>query len=221
MDNIESQCAEAAARLEGCLGAAPEGFEEACRHDPSPETLEIVDELVGSECTEDMSERADLGESAFIFVCKPALGAAFLVTRARNDEGEPIALEDADTLRPYFGDVVDTAVVYWNALIIDEWTIFGKHIQFSFDVLAQTFAQHIFYDDTYQPGNHRQLAVVGHELTHTEQAARFGGLSGFAREYCRAFYQSGFSYENNALEIEAEEREQEVRNCLLNQVGCR
>lgn len=218
-DNIESQCSEAVDRLTECLGSVPEGFEDACAHDPSPDTLAIVDELLAAECPED-SDRADLFEDGFALLCKPGVIAAYLVTRARNGDGEPIVAEDAESLRPFFGDLVDTTVVHWDALIIDEWHIGSKTIQFPFNVLAQTFAGHIYYDDSVRPGDISQVAVLGHELAHTEQAERLGGLGGFAEEYCREFYRSDFSYENNALEIEAEEREDEVFDCLLDESRC-
>jgi hypothetical protein len=45
------------------------------------------------------------------------------------------------------------------------------------------------------------------------QAQRLGGLIGFTGEYCRGFYESGFSYDDNALEVEARARAARIMHC--------
>ncbi len=75
------------------------------------------------------------------------------------------------------------------------------HVKDAFmDVGAQTFGTQMFIAS---PSESAALSTIAHELTHMEQAERFGGTQAFYRAYCRGFYRSNFSYRNNELEVEA------------------
>lgn len=220
-DPMVDRCAEAAAALEECSGEVPPDFLDACEHDQSEETLAVIDQLVDSSCAEADTDAKEDGllEAAFAQVCAPVVGAAFLVNRLRSPASVPLPQGDRDKLRRFFGNMVDKVKVSWGAQLADEWKILGFKVQFQFDVLAQTFHTEIFYDDAYT-GDPFQLSVLAHEMTHTRQAEQRGGLPGFANEYCRAFWRSGFSYEENALEKEAQMVEQQVASCLMFGSGC-
>ena len=204
-DNLKERCAEAASALHSCVGSVPEGFGESCEAQPSEETFALIDELVDSGCAEPEDEKADgLFETVFAAQCAPVVGAALLVTEVRSGGPTRLTSRDRNTLRNFFGDIVDGVYFYWNAKIVDEWDLGVVDIQFSFDVAAQTFGNKIFIDDRYRPGDPDQLALLALEMQHVRQARREGGFfPGFAAEYCKAFWRSGFDYQTNQLEVEA------------------
>jgi hypothetical protein len=98
--------------------------------------------------------------------------------------------------------------------MIDEWELGSLRWQYPhFDIAAQTFGTHIFVEDA-NTGDREQLVTLAHELVHVRQAQRAGSLGAFARDYCKAFWTSDFSYDRNALEVEAKSIEGDVRAAL-------
>lgn len=213
-DNLQERCAQAAQALQSCVGAIPDGFVESCEVDSEGKTFELIDELVAAECVASDNAKADgLFEAAFASQCAPAVGAALIVTEARNGGYTRLNAEDRRTLRSFFGDLADDTKFYFNARIIDEWDLGFSSVQFAFDIAAQTFGNKVFVDDRYRPGDEDQLALLAHELQHVRQARRAGGFfPGFAYDYCKAFYASGFDYSSNKLEKEARNTARYFRN---------
>ncbi len=213
-ENLQERCAQAAQALQSCVGAIPEGFVEACEVDTEGASFELIDQLVESECSASDNAKADgLFETAFASQCAPAVGAALLVTEARNGGYTRLNSSDRRTLRAFFGSLVDDVHFYFNARIVDEWDLGFTNVQFAFDVAAQTFGNKVFVDDRYRPGDADQLALLAHELQHARQSRREGGFfPGFAYAYCKAFWNSGFDYRSNTLEREARTTASRFRN---------
>jgi len=197
----DSHCADVAAALASCHGIDAEAFRTACEQAPPDEVAALItDDALAQSCPAADGGKADgLGEQAFLFACRPVLLAGYLVDRMRNPSSEPLDAASRATLRPYFGATVDAIRVHWNSLLVDDWPVL--HIENAFmDVGAQTFGAQIFASDA---SSRDRMHTLAHELTHAKQAERLGGVGAFAGEYCRAFYRSGFSYDGNALEVEA------------------
>src|SRR5262245_6809205 len=92
-DESASRCAKAGEVLARCHGIDATEFARACTDDPSPDTTALVDELLdpAASCNVNPDTKADgWGEAVFLQVCKPALQAAFVISRSRNGwAGEP------------------------------------------------------------------------------------------------------------------------------------
>jgi hypothetical protein len=221
------RCAEAAAHLDQCASGGGEEFLEACQQDPNEEGFAIVDEILASECDGADAARAAAGgkedgfaEAVFVAACSPVVGAALLINRARSGEPVPMEPDTRDQLRGFFGNLVDRAQIRWDARLPDEWTILGFNVQLGFDVSAQAFGDEIFVAGSHRPSDLDQLVLLGHELAHSRQSAEFGDLAGFRREYCRAYFQSGFDYRSNRFESDARAVARDVRACLAQGAGC-
>ena len=195
----DSRCADAAAALASCHGIDANALRSACEQAPADEVDALADDALGQACPAPDGKADGLGEQAFVLACRPVLLAGYLVSAARNPASTPLDASARATLRPYFSATVDAVRVHWNSLLVDDWPVFHIHNAFM-DVGAQTFGPEVFASDAASSDRMRTLA---HELTHTKQAERLGGVNAFAGEYCRAFYRSGFSYDRNALEVEA------------------
>lgn len=210
----ESRCAQAAEALASCHGIDGDEFLHACNEAPAEEANALADEVLAQSCPSADGKADGLGEIAFVAACRPALLAGYLVSRARNPNSAPLASDTKAALRPYFGSTVDGVRVHWNATLLDDWPIL--HIENLFmDPGAQTYGARVFavQADTAPP-----LEMLAHELTHTKQAERAGSLHAFATEYCRGFYESGFSYDRNPLEVEAVAEAERIMRCLT--FGC-
>jgi hypothetical protein len=125
-----------------------------------------------------------------------------------------------DRLRPYYGDLVDRVKVSFGARLLNRWKLFGREFRFGMAFSAQTFGDEIFFAHEYKPGDAYQIEVIGHELAHAQQAERAGGFTQFAAAYCAAYYHANWSYDDNAMEVEAVGFEDRIRNCIRNGV-CR
>ena len=215
-DVVES-CYAAADQLEQCTGEVPEGFVEACMYAPDEESIEAIRDLASADCDDiDPSGKADrLFAGAFARVCEPAVISAYLVTRHRNPPGRSLSASQRRALRPFFGSFVDQARIHFDASLVTQWRVLGMDIQVN-NTTAMAFGPDIYLAQPYRPNNNRQLALVAHELTHTWQAARLGSVRTFANEYCRGYYNAGFSYSDNSFEVEARQVQRHVRDCLDN-----
>lgn len=213
--SLETRCVEAAEAIEECQADVPEGFFEACQHDPTEESLRAIEDIADAQCEEvPATGKADgWGESLFTSACKPAMQTGYLINRHRNGRGQSLPREEKRALRPIFGDYVDAVRVHYDGSILSEWSVAGQTIQFG-SYTAQTFGANIYIKDPRRQGSDRQLALIAHEMMHTHQTARSGDLNGFFDEYCRGFYQAGFSYRDNELEKEAYELQSQVSDCL-------
>jgi hypothetical protein len=217
-----SRCEEAAAAVANCTGAVPDDFVEACEQAPDGEADALVDSMLEATCDGAAAGggKADgLAEGAFVEACRTAVGAAYLINRVRSPAAVPLAPDLREQLRFAYGSLVDTVGVSWSSTMVDKWKIGRFDVNLGFDVEAQTFGNHIFIaEDAYRPDYWPQLSMIVHELEHARQARDRGGPIGFADAYCRAFWASNFSYENNALEEEARAAELRIQQCLA--FGC-
>jgi hypothetical protein len=212
-----SLCDRATATLERCAGQVPEGFSEACEADPATIANSVLSTTDAETCPD--PAKSDLGELAFVDACVGVLNAAYWVVWARSPSSQPLSRELRDHLRPWFGDLVDTTRVSWNASLLTRWRVLGREVVFHEGTVAQTFGKEIFIREA-PIDEHRQIALIGHELAHAGQYAEYGGISGFAREYCAGYYQANFSYRNNALEVEAYDLQYRIKACLDTGQGC-
>lgn len=212
---LAETCEQAAERLAQCVGETPPEFVDACTHDPDEDAFEAAQGIASADCDDiDPDAKADgLFAGAFARVCSPVVQSAYLINRRRNPSSEPMTAAQRRSLRPVFGGYVDHANVHWDAALIDSWEVAGVELEFS-NTAAMAFGHDIFVASSYRPNDISQLALMGHELTHTWQAARLGSISAFAEEYCRGFYNAGFSYYDNDFEVEARDVQDYVRDCL-------
>lgn len=213
-----SRCQQAADALSECTGSVPEGFVEACEADTDADTAAFTDSLLEASCDGNAAiggKEDGHGEALFVTACSALVGAAYVSNRVRSPT--PVALTRAlkDALRPEFGALVDDIRVSWNAKLVDEWDIGSLRVVLGFDVGAQTFGNTIFMSHAYDATNPRlRIVTLAHELTHARQAQQRGGVLGFARAYCRAFWDASYSYRENALEQEAYALANGMAKCL-------
>jgi len=207
-----SLCEHASATLERCAGQVPPGFREACDADPETVASSVLAEADADTCP-DAAKSDSIGEYAFVDACVAVVNATYWVVWARSPSSKPMPPELRDQLRPWFGDLVDTTRVSWNAQLLGRWRVLGHDLVFDDDTIAQTFGNEIYIRESPTFDN-RQIALIGHELTHTTQYREHGGIIEFAREYCEAFYDASFSYRHNELEIEAYSQQGEIKTSL-------
>lgn len=195
----DSRCAEVAAALSSCHGMDEATFLDACHAAPPDEADALADAVLAQPCPSAEGKADGLGEWAFVEACRPVMMSAYLVNLARNPHAAPLDAELKAQLRPQFGGLVDRARIHWGATLPDDWPLL--HVKDAFmDVGAQTFGTELF---VAAPRASAKLSTLVHELTHAQQSERFGGPLAFYAEYCRAFYESGYRYRDNALEQEA------------------
>jgi hypothetical protein len=194
-----TRCGEAADALASCHGIDAATFLEACDHAPADEATAITDTVLAESCPAADGKADGLGEWSFVQACRPVIASAALVNQARNPTHTSLPNDLKAALRPQYGALVDRIRVHWNASLVDDWPVFNVKDAFM-DVGAQTFGHHIY---VAAPRESASLTTIAHELMHSAQAERLGGTDAFYREYCRAFYRAGLSYDGNALEIEA------------------
>jgi hypothetical protein len=216
-----SPCDAAIATLERCTGTVPDGFREAC--DAAPDTVAngVLAEIDVDSCPDaEMAGRSDgIGKRAFVEACAAGVGAAYWVVWARSESSQPLSARMKGQLRPWFGDLVDTVRVSWNSGLLSQWRVFGRDVVFDQDTIAQTYGHEIFIRESPTEDD-EQIALVGHELGHARQYRQLGGVGGFARAYCGAFYDANYSYDNNALELEAYAVESRIESCLDYGIDC-
>lgn len=192
----EPRCGEAAEVAAQCHGLDATTFRDACEQASPEEATELADSVLAQACPSD--GKADgLGEWAFVEACRPVMLSAYLVNAARNPNRAPLPDAMKAQLRPRFGGLVDRVHIHTNATLPDDWPVLNVEDAFM-DVGAQTFGTEIFI----APGQ-ATLSTIAHELVHAAQAERVGGTRAFYREYCRGFYEAGFSYAGNGYEVEA------------------
>jgi hypothetical protein len=216
-DNLAERCASVAASLERCLGQPQADFLNACQNDPSDETFEAVDQLLASDCVArgDDEGKADgallpLGpRETFIGLCTTAVISAATVTRVRNSGWVRVEDELAIFLRPFYGELVDDARIYWDATLIDNWKVGDVQLG-SAATECMTFGKRIYCDVPADAHFFWRLGDLAHELRHSQQADDEGGLWPFAVAYCEGFWAGGLDYDSNPYEEDAFAFEQRI-----------
>ncbi len=130
-------------------------------------------------------------------------GSELMLARASARGSTPRPLDEYQKryLRPHFGNLVDNVVVFYNVPPLDNWQILGMGIKSHTD--AQTFCERIFVNGQYNSTDRSQLGLLAHELVHSQQCQRFGGVERFGYEYFKAYKKANLNYDNISLEQEA------------------
>jgi hypothetical protein len=213
-----SPCEEASTTLSRCTGSIPEGFADACAANPDEVASAVLAEADGESC--DPNGKADgLAKAAFVDGCSALINAASWVIWARSPSAVPLSAKQKASLRPWFGNLVDTARISWNSNLLTRWRVFGRDIVFDEDTTAQTFGDSIYINQAAADDT-STLVLIGHELRHVSQYRKYGGTAGFARQYCTSFYDASYSYRNNPLEVEAFDGQYKIQRCLTSHQGC-
>ncbi len=151
-----------------------------------------------------------------------ALPIAAQIVGIRNAGGRmELTKAQKGYLRPLFGDLVDRATVVYQAKLLDRWEQDGQETHIGeIDSTAQTYCDRIYLRDKYKPGDTAQLTLLAHELTHSQQCDRAGGIGKFGFEYFQGYYRGGETYENNPLEKSARSMETKFARELCKLVSC-
>lgn len=129
------------------------------------------------------------------------------ITRARNRQrlAQPLDTTAQYYLRPWFGALVDSVRVVWQAKLNDR-LVLGRRVVGQ-GSRAQTYGYQIYVAPSQSPrdpGDPLQLLLLAHELVHTEQFMRYGArLTRFCQAYVAAWEHSAGVYADNPLEQEA------------------
>jgi hypothetical protein len=109
-------------------------------------------------------------------------------------------------LRPWFEKEIDldSIEVWWGATLNKKMKIGGTTLWVAPD--AQTFGNKIYVRQNHKIGDTLQLITLAHELVHTLQAKRLGGVDRFCEEYMNN-WSNASSYEDNIMEKEAQDVE--------------
>ena len=213
-----SKCEQAAAALAECTGSVPDGFIESCESDTEGETIAFTDSLLESTCDQSAltgGKEDGLFETAFVSACSAMVGSAYITNRLRSPALAPLPQEMKDVFRAEFGSLVDTVRVSWNARLVDDWSIGPHKLVIGFDVGAQTFGRDIFVEQAYIANRFSVRSILAHELEHVRQSYTRGGFIRFSVDYCQAFWDSNFSYRENALEEQAYTVQETMDPCLV------
>ena len=108
-------------------------------------------------------------------------------------------------LRPEFGSLVDRVRIKYGARMLDGWTIKGYKLESASAGMA--FCDRIYIKAPFNENDDSQLILLAHELEHSRQCEKFGGMSNFGYRYFKEYKKADLKYENNLLEIEAREVE--------------
>ncbi len=153
-------------------------------------------------------------------------GAAMLplaaqVMAIRNPTGVALDREQKQFLRPLFGDLVDRVTVVYGAQLLDRWSHDGKETHIGgVDSSAQTYCERIYVREAYQAHDTDRLVLLAHELTHSQQCERLGGIGQFGSEYFQGYYRAGQRYQHNPLEKSARAMEERFTHQLCERIGC-
>jgi Domain of unknown function (DUF4157) len=150
------------------------------------------------------------------------LPLAAQIMTVRNPLGMALDAEQKSYLRPLFGDLVDRVRVVYRAQLLDRWAQRdGKEMHIGgVDSSAQTYCNRIYIRAAYRPHDTDRLVLLAHELTHSQQCDRAGGISKFGERYFQGYYRGGQTYQKNPLEKSARVMEEKFTRQLCNSIGC-
>lgn len=149
------------------------------------------------------------------------LPLAAQIMAIRNPQGVTLDRAQKSLLRPLFGDLVDRVTVVYGAQLLDRWSQGGQETHIGgVDSAAQTYCNRIYLRDRYKPDDTDRLVLLAHELAHSQQCDRSGGISQFGARYFQGYYRGGQSYQNNPLEKSARAMEEKFTRQLCDSIGC-
>ena len=153
----------------------------------------------------------DLQGEAFAHLGATAYVAASKVIAADNLDRPLQKLDEnrKNWLRPDFASLVDTVRIVYGADLIPSINVLGFDLKTS--TIAQTFGDRIYVRKKYAPDTDtvndemvNQLIQLAHELVHVRQYHNRGkSLYKFGKAYFRGYYDAGFSYAKNSMEVDA------------------
>ena len=144
-----------------------------------------------------------------------AYKAASEIMYRSNGSSQALDSEQKRWLRPLHGSLVDRVSVIYNSRMMERWGIpgTGKDVVLNApESEGQTYCNRIYIRASYQPGNIDQIYLLAHELEHSAQCERLGGMGKFGWHYFREYKRAGMSYENNKLEREARSKANMLQN---------
>ena len=148
-----------------------------------------------------------------------AYPAAAQWMKKNNGSSRPLEDIQKQYLRIYFGDLVDQVAIIYDAKLMDGWLYADFKIDIGqVDAIAQTYCQCIYIEDSYKPSDPIQLVLLAHELVHSRQCERLGGMTQFGYAYFKEFKRASQSYEDNKLEREAKDIQIQLDNWLSPQL---
>jgi hypothetical protein len=130
------------------------------------------------------------------------LAAGAIGALNRGKSSSKLDAERKRLLRPDFGGIVDDVNIKYSAQMV-EFEVLGQRI--GANPAAQTFGTDIYLESAYRGGDAGQLALLAHELVHTQQFRKEGSLYGFGKRYFREYFRAGFDYASNEMEREADQ----------------
>lgn len=165
---------------------------------------------------------AEAVEQAWGEAGSAAYQAAARIMRERNGSGQGLDETQKRFLRQRYGGLVDQVSVRYGARMMSEWCALGKCVNLGgVDSAAQTYCDHIYVSNSYRPNDSDQLALLAHEVRHSQQCRERGGEGGFGFHYFREYKRAGQNYANNSMEVDAENTARDfTRNVICTQVGC-
>lgn len=139
----------------------------------------------------------------------------------RNPQGIPLNATQKGYLRPLFGDLVDRVTIVYQAQLLDRWSQDGKETHIGeVNSAAQTYCDRIYIRAARKQRKTDELILLAHEMTHSQQCQRAGGIDQFGKRYFQGYFQGGQIYENNPLEKSARAIEQKFVRQLCNSIDC-
>ncbi len=149
------------------------------------------------------------------------LPLAAQIMAIRNPQGIGLDASQKVFLRPLFGNLVDRVTVVYGAQLLDRWSQGGKETHIGgVDSSAQTYCDRIYIRDRHRPHDTDRLVLLAHELTHSQQCDRAGGMIKFGESYFQGYYRGGQIYQNNPLEKSARAMEEKFTHQLCDTIGC-
>jgi Domain of unknown function (DUF4157) len=143
------------------------------------------------------------------------------IMAVRNPQGITLDPTQKGYLRPLFGSLVDRVIIIYEAKLLDRWSQDGKETHIgSVNSAAQTYCDRIYIRAAAQPGKTKDLILLAHEMTHSQQCQQAGGISKFGKLYFQGYDRAGQIYENNPLEKSARKIEQQFAKQLCNSISC-
>lgn len=134
-----------------------------------------------------------------------AYQAAAETMLVRNNQGGR-SLDDFQKsyLSRDFRSLTNRVAVTYAANLMDRWQMGNSIVHLGvIDSAAQTYCDRIYIRAPYQPQSKQQLILLAHEMVHSKQCQRLGGMGKFGYEYFKEYKRANQKYERNKLEREA------------------
>ena len=146
-------------------------------------------------------------QAAFAATFASAYTSLANFVNSRNPQWEFLANEQKELLRPFVGNLVDSAKIHYESVLPDNIKVLRKDLKLMEGSAAQTYCDHIYIAGPNKGMAPAHVRLIHHELVHYDQCIRKGGLERFGYDYGLGLIRANFIYENNDLEEEAYNKE--------------